>query len=188
LTAFEQAPSELSAKWASVLSRILAEKETLAACRSDEGNCPAAARRLLTIIELGRKREGFARLGEINRAANLSIKPVSDWTRFGVQDYWSTPIATMRIGTGDCEDYAILKYFALLEAGIPQNDLRLLIVGDIKRKTSHALVAVRLGEQWLLLDNRMLVMLDATQARNYYPLFVLDHRGVRGFAPAVIAR
>jgi predicted transglutaminase-like cysteine proteinase len=113
---------------------------------------------------------------------------VSDWTQYGVQDFWSAPIATLSSGAGDCEDYAIVKYVALLEAGILRDDLRLLIVRDIKRKTDHAVVAVRLGEEWLLLDNRMLVMLNAAQARNYYPLFVLDHRCVRGFATAAFAR
>jgi predicted transglutaminase-like cysteine proteinase len=188
LQAFENAPSALSAKWADLQSRLLSEEATLAACRSGDRNCPAAAHRLLYIIDLAQQRQGFARLGEINRAVNLSIKPVSDWAQYGVEDFWSTPIGTLSAGAGDCEDYAILKYFALREAGILRDDLRLLIVRDIKRKTDHAVVAVHLGEQWLLLDNRMLVMVNASQARNYYPLFVLDHRGVRGVATAVFAR
>lgn len=38
----------------------------------------------------------------------------------------------------------------------------MIIAPDIKHKTDHALAAIRLGEQWLLLDNRMLVMVNAT--------------------------
>jgi predicted transglutaminase-like cysteine proteinase len=34
-----------------------------------------------------------ARLGEINRAVNLSIRATSDWAQYGVDDFWSAPIA-----------------------------------------------------------------------------------------------
>src|SRR5215467_11520815 len=32
--------------------------------------------------------------------------------RLGVDDFWSTPLATLEKGAGDYEDYAILKYLA----------------------------------------------------------------------------
>jgi predicted transglutaminase-like cysteine proteinase len=117
-------------------------------------------------------------LGEINRAINLRIKPVSDLAQYGVADFWSAPLATLSTAAGDCEDYAILKYVALREIGIEPDDLQLVIVHDIKRDTAHAVVAVRLDEEWLILDNRTLVLVN-TQESQYYPLFVLDHRGVR---------
>jgi len=170
--------AELSAKWLELQSRIQFEQETLAACRLDGAGCPAAARRLLSIVELGRQQRGRARLGEINRAVNLSIKPVSDLAQYGVADFWSTPLATLSVAAGDCEDYAILKYVVLREIGINLDDLQLVIVQDIKRKTAHAVVAVRLDEEWLILDNRTLVLVN-THESQYYPLFVLDHRGVR---------
>jgi predicted transglutaminase-like cysteine proteinase len=133
----------------------------------------------LQIIELGRQHHGRARLGVVNRIVNLSIKPTSDWAQYGVGDFWAAPLATLGAGAGDCEDYAIVKYVALRESGIVSDDLRLMIVRDIKRKTDHAVVAVRLGDEWLILDNRTLIMVSTDDARQYYPLFVLDHRGVR---------
>jgi len=67
-----------AAKWMDVLARIDSEGETLAACRASPDACSPAARRLLQIVELGRQREGRARLGEINRAVNLSIRATSE--------------------------------------------------------------------------------------------------------------
>jgi predicted transglutaminase-like cysteine proteinase len=188
LQVMDAAPNEVSVKWAELQSRILSEHETLAACRSGKDSCPAAARQFLNIIELGRQHQGRARLGVINRAVNLSIRPVSDWAQYGVGDFWSAPLATLGLGAGDCEDYAIIKYAALRESGIVPDDLRLVIVRDIKRKTVHAVVAVRLDEEWFLLDNRMLIMVNAMEAHHYYPLFVLDHRGAREFATAAFHR
>jgi len=171
--------NDFSAKWAELQSRILAEQGMLAACRSGQESCPAAARLFLRIIELGRQHEGRARLGEINRAVNLSIKPVSDWAQYGTADFWSAPLDTLRTGAGDCEDYAIVKYVALRDAGVTPDDLRLVIVRDVRRNVEHAVVAVRNNDEWLILDNRTLMMVNADEARHYFPLFMLDERGVR---------
>jgi predicted transglutaminase-like cysteine proteinase len=175
---FEALTKDISAKWADLQSRIQSEQETLAACRAGATNCPAAARRFLQIVELGRQHQGRARLAEINRAVNFSIRPVSDWAQYGVDDFWSAPLVTLSAGAGDCEDYAIVKYVALREAGITPEDLRFLIVYYPRRRTNHAVVAVHLGEEWLILDNSTLIMANANDARHYRPLFVLDHRSV----------
>ena len=175
---FEAQTSDMSAKWADLQSRIQPEQETLAACRAGSTNCPAAARRFLQIVELGQQRQGRARLAEINRAVNFSIRPVSDWAQYGVADFWSAPLATLGTGAGDCEDYAVLKYVALREAGIAPDDLRFLIVYYPRRGTYHVVLAVHLGEEWLILDNLTLIMVNSSDARHYRPLVVVDHRGV----------
>jgi predicted transglutaminase-like cysteine proteinase len=178
----ETVTRDISAKWRDVLVRIDAEEETLAACRATPDACSPAARRLLQIVELGRQRVGRARLGEINRAVNLSVKAASDWTQYGVDDFWSAPLATLEKGAGDCEDYAILKYLALREAGIGADDLRLLIVSYPRRRTIHAVLAVRFDEEWLLLDNLTMVMVNSLETTQYRPLIALDDHGIRTFA------
>ena len=65
-----------------------------------------------------------------------------------------------------------MKYVALREAGSDPDDLRLAIVRDVKRETIHAVVAAQLDGEWLILDNRMLIMINAAQARHYQPLYV----------------
>jgi predicted transglutaminase-like cysteine proteinase len=179
--------SETSAKWADLQSRILAEKETLAACRSGDRPCPAAARRFLSIVEHARQREGRARLGEINRAINLSIRPMSDLAQYGVEDYWAAPLEALSSGAGDCEDYAIAKYVALEESGIAPADLQLEIVRDVKHKMTHAVVTVRYKDEWLIMDNRTLRIINAEET-HYYPLLALDHEGVRTFTTEIARR
>lgn len=171
-----------AAKWREVLARIDSEEETLAACRANLDACSPAARRLLQLVELGRQRAGRARLGEINRAVNLSIRAASDWSQYGVDDFWSAPLATIEKGAGDCEDYAILKYLALREAGISPDDLRLLIVSYPRRRTIHAILAVRLDGEWLLLDNLTMVMVNSLEATQYQPLIALDYHAITTFA------
>jgi predicted transglutaminase-like cysteine proteinase len=188
LTATAVQQGDVPARWAELQSRMLADERALAACGGANGPCPKAAQRLLSIVDLGRKREGRARLGWINRAVNLSIRPMSDWAQYGYAQFWATPLQTLNSGAGDCKDYAIVKYAALRELGIAPGDLRLVIVRDDVRQAEHEVLAVRDGQQWLILDNLTMATLDAEQIRHYYPLFVMDYRGARAFTATVARR
>jgi predicted transglutaminase-like cysteine proteinase len=57
-----------------------------------------------------------------------------------------------------------VKYVALRETGTLSDDLRLVIVRDVRRSGEHAVVAVRFEAEWLLLDNRHLVLVKAEEA------------------------
>ena len=154
---------ELSAKWRAVQRAMSDDEARLAACRAEPWMCAADELRLEAIAAAGRTRDGRARIGEINRAVNLAIRPVSDERRFGVADRWSGPLETIGAGAGDCEDYAILKLLALQEAGTTRDDLRLVIVHDRTTRSGHAVAAARLDGRWLLLDNRFLALVDLEQ-------------------------
>ena len=162
-------------RWSELQSRISTDEKMLAGCRTHESTCSQAERRFLSIVELARKHEGRARLGWLNRAVNMSVKPVSDWVQYGDADYWASPLQTLGSGTGDCEDYAIVKYVALRAAGIDADNLRLVIVQDERRRTQHAVVAVRYEQQWLVLDNLTMAIINAEDARSYRPLFTLNN-------------
>jgi predicted transglutaminase-like cysteine proteinase len=172
-------------KWNVVQGRIRGDSDVLARCRLTAESCPPAARRLLAIIAQGRAESGRARIGLINRAINLAIQPESDLAQWGVADRWSAPLETFTTGRGDCEDYAIAKYMVLTEAGVPEADVRLLVVHEPGAGEDHAVVAARLDGAWIILDNRWLRLVDDGEARRMTPLFVLDQTGVRQFAPAL---
>jgi predicted transglutaminase-like cysteine proteinase len=177
----------LLAKWDDVIGEIHAEADILARCREDASRCPLAAQKFLAVIAEGRARQGRARVGVINRAINLAIAPMSDLAQWGVPDRWSAPLETLATGRGDCEDYAIAKYVALLQAGVAADDVRLVIVRDLALAQDHAVVAARLDGIWLMLDNRRLVLLPDVDMPRVRPLFALDDSGVKQFAPTDFA-
>jgi predicted transglutaminase-like cysteine proteinase len=175
----------LVTKWQSVAHKLDDERVQLALCDGDRENCASdAALQLLSIVDSGRQREGRARLGEINRAINLAIHPMSDLAQFGQEDVWSSPLATFYRGAGDCEDYAIAKFVALRMAGIPAEDLRIVVLADTLRGEGHAVAAVHLDGRWLILDNRRMAMVEDMAFRNYRPLFVIDQTGVMKYSDA----
>jgi hypothetical protein len=71
------AMGELPGKWHHVEAVMSQNFSVVAQCHSN-GPCPIAAQRLIDISAEGAKRSGRARVGLINRAANLAISPVSD--------------------------------------------------------------------------------------------------------------
>jgi predicted transglutaminase-like cysteine proteinase len=174
-------------KWRGLIADIRAEDGVLARCRESAAACPPAAQKFLAVIAEGRARDGRARIGVINRAINLAIQPMSDLAQWGVPDRWSAPLVTLASGRGDCEDYAIAKYVALKEAGIAESDLRLVIARDLGAGEDHAVVAARVEDKWIVLDNRRLTLIEDIDMPRVVPLFVLDHEGVKRFAPATIA-
>jgi predicted transglutaminase-like cysteine proteinase len=176
----------MSAKWSELQTRIAVDEKAIASCRSDESACSQAALRFLSIADLGKMAEGRARLGWINRAVNMSIRPASDWSQYGYVDFWASPLQTLGNGAGDCEDYAIVKYAVLRELGVASDDLRLVIVQDEQRQTGHAIVAVRFEQRWLVLDNRTMAILDAEDVQHYRPLIALDQQGARKVAAAAV--
>jgi predicted transglutaminase-like cysteine proteinase len=166
-------------KWREVERKLDDERVQLALCDGDRERCvSSAALQLLAIVDNARAREGRARLGEINRAINLAIRPMSDLAQYGQIDVWSTPLVTFTTGAGDCEDYAIAKFVALRLAGISSDDLRIVIMRNTLRGEDHAVVAARLDGHWLTLDNGRMAMVEDAYVRNYRPLYVIDHHGV----------
>jgi predicted transglutaminase-like cysteine proteinase len=176
-------------KWLGVEHKLDDERVQLALCDGDRERCVSpAALQLLAIVDSGRARQGRARLGEINRAINLAIRPMSDLAQYGQIDVWSSPLVTFAHAAGDCEDYAIAKYVALRLAGVAADDLRLVVMHDTVRGEDHAVAAARLDGHWLMLDNNRMAMVEDGYVRNYRPLFVLDDRGVMRYVdPPLIA-
>jgi predicted transglutaminase-like cysteine proteinase len=169
----------LREKWLAVERRLDDERVQLALCDGDRERCVSpSALQLLAIVDNARAREGRARLGEINRAINLAIRPMSDLAQWGEVDVWSSPLVTLTRGAGDCEDYAIAKFAALRLAGVAPEDLRIVVMRDTIRGEAHAVAMARLDGHWLTLDNRHMAMVEDTYVRNYRPLFVIDQTGV----------
>lgn len=82
----------------------------------------------LRLIEIGRDQPVDERLERANQFINSRTQFESDFQIWQAQDYWATPLETLGIGRGDCEDFAIAKFVSLVALGIPQDHLRLIYV------------------------------------------------------------
>ncbi|WP_424631380.1 transglutaminase-like cysteine peptidase [Bradyrhizobium sp. SYSU BS000235] len=170
----------LVAKWRDAERAIRGDINIIADCRADISNCISpAAIQFLKIANAASSRDGLARLGEINRAINLAVRPVSDRAQYGVDDHWTSPLATLAAGAGDCEDYAIAKLVALHEAGVSRDNVRLIIMRENATGEDHAVVAARVDGRWHILDNRFFVMVEDAEISKYTPVFAVDAEGIK---------
>ena len=86
-----------------------------------------------------------------NLTASEKIKNVNDFFNqlnfiddiklWGVKNYWATPIEFIGVNGGDCEDFAIAKYFTLLELGIADQKMRIMMVKALTLNQYHMVVS-----------------------------------------------
>jgi predicted transglutaminase-like cysteine proteinase len=140
---------------------------------ADERHCaPAEWTGFLQTLEGKSRRE---QIEAVNRWVNQ--KPyVEDLANWGVADYWETPGEFLAHG-GDCEDFAITKYFSLVRLGVPAEDLRLTIVKDAELGAFHAVLVVKdQGEAWLM-DNQLAEVVPLSAKPAYQTIYALNDRG-----------
>ena len=166
-------PGPLVKNWDALREKIQLDDLIVSSCIYDNADRCEAAKELMRVVDDARRYEGRAMIAHINRSINLMIRP-SDGN-------WSSPLDILKSGIGDCKDYAIAKYAALLKAGIPADQVRLIIVHKSGRREYHMVVGVFEGGQWLLLDNLTMTLVKDTDRRDYAPQFVFDRTGVRRY-------
>ncbi|MDD4702139.1 MAG: transglutaminase-like cysteine peptidase [Desulfovibrio sp.] len=99
-----------------------------------------------------------------------------DIVNWGTQDYWAIPSEFLK-KSGDCEDYAIIKYFTLKELGIPPENMRVVVVRDTVRNLAHAVLAVYLNGDAYILDNLSNAVLPHSRIRQYSPQYSVNEMG-----------
>ena len=92
----------------------------------------------------------------------------NDLANWGVHDYWASPDEFLA-RSGDCEDYAIIKYFTLKALGYPPNLMRIVFVQDTRRNLGHAVLAVYLAGEIYILDNVQSMVLKQKHFKHYRP-------------------
>lgn len=92
-------------------------------------------------------------LRAVNRAINRAIRPVTDRTLYGVEEFWQRPLlVTGRGAQGDCEDYALEKRARLLALGWSP-DMLAMAVAVAPRIGLHATLIVQTDQGDFVLDN-----------------------------------
>jgi len=106
-----------------------------------------------------------------------------DSRQFGVADRWSSASETLARGRGDCEDYAIAKLALLRRAGFAERDLYFVVLKDLARRADHAVLVVRSGGRFLVLDNGTDQLTDSAAIRDYRPIltFTANQRFAHGY-------
>jgi len=157
-------------KWIDVEART--QRENLLG-RCEAGQCTSRSEQRWYDMLREVKGEGaFNQLVLVNRWANR-YPYLTDGRLWGRSDYWETPREFVD-KSGDCEDYALVKYYTLRMLGWPDSALRLVVVRDTVRDEPHAILAVKYHDTNYILDNLSTEPLQDKYVTQYNPYYAVN--------------
>ena len=126
------------------------------------------------------------RLTRVNTFFNRRLRFDDDIKVWKEADYWATPLESIALGAGDCEDFAIAKYASLLISGISSERLRLIYVrariGGPQSKVSQAHMVLGYyptpDAEPLILDNLVSEIRPASRRPDLFPIFSFTSEGL----------
>lgn len=162
-------------KWTGVLERMR-EENLQGSCGN--GGCKGMQGRWGEMMTEWRGLNRDEQMRLVNRWLNQ--RPyIEDRDNWGKSDFWVPP-GVFLARSGDCEDYAIAKYYTLKALGWDESNLRLVVLRDTVRGIAHAVLAARVNGTNYILDNLSTEPLPDTMIKQYSPYYAINatHRWV----------
>lgn len=144
-------------------------------------------RALLDTVAAASHLDDEARLQALNQFFNRRVVFRDDIEVWGQIDYWATPLEMIGRGEGDCEDYAIAKYFSLVAAGVNPARMRLVYVKATLAGVSGAAQQAHMVLAYygaggntdpLILDNLISEIRPASRRPDLLPVFSFNTEGL----------
>ena len=103
----------------------------------------------------------------------IQFKVVSDEELWQQENYWATPIELIGRNGGDCEDFALAKYFTLKAMGVSIKKMRLVYATSAKLKQPHMILAYyeQPDVDPLILDNLTKWVLYGSERPDLKPVY-----------------
>ena len=171
------APATYWSAWQDTLERRQSERETIHQCLSDETACTHRLRGLRHVLLKGADLSFEQQIRLVNRYVNRHrYKDDRVSSRSGAGNQWETLTEFLHRG-GDCEDFAVAKYFVLRELGVDAEDMRIVIGRESQRATHHAMLAIRFDEDVWLLENDNTIHRNGYQDINRF-VYAINEQGI----------
>lgn len=168
-------------QWKKAMHKIAKEQKTYAASSSK------AVKAWQAMI---RNQKGARQIDQLKTVNNFinQWRYRTDSYNYKTSDYWASP-AEFFSRSGDCEDYAIAKYVTLRQMGFSADQLRLVVVKDVKRGLAHAVLAAYVDGDVFILDNVTSEVRSQTVVTEYAPYYSVNEqaRWAHAAAPASVA-
>lgn len=127
------------------------------------------------------------KLTQINNFFNRKINFAEDIDLWGQNDYWATPLESVGLQAGDCEDFSIAKYVFLRAVNVPNDKLRLTYVRaeltnqqGRKSVVAHMVLSYYATPQSepMILDSLTPEISPASSRKDLSPIFSFNDKGL----------
>ena len=160
-------------QWRRVLAVMEQERPVYQACLADPTHCSSNTQSIWRqIVVQASKLPQPEQLHAVNRFFNRWPYKL-DPEIYGRSEYWASPSEFMS-SSGDCEDFAIAKFFALRDLGLGNDDMRIVILFDRIRNIGHAVLAVYRDSDALILDSLSNMIVSHSKYRHYLPQYSMN--------------
>lgn len=161
-------------KWQGVLVRYLDERKLPdEPCSSSLFNsCHLKEWKEFLAEQKGRDKR--SQIEAVNNFMNRQ-RYLTDPRNYNDPDYWATPAQFLN-RDGDCEDYAIAKFMSLRALGFSNDELRIVVVQDLNLRLGHAILAVYLDGDALILDNQVRQVVRSASIHHYKPIYSINEQ------------
>ena len=161
-------------KWTGMVRRVWARDEAWSEVCADRLGRPCGLRSWQAFLEGLRSETRWDQLSRVNRFVN-AFRYRADRSNWGASDYWAAPGEFFSVG-GDCEDFAIAKYFSLKALGFPVERMRIVVLNDLVRRLPHAVLAVDVGPYALVLDSLDDEIRLWSELPHYRPIYTINEK------------
>ncbi|SHO42525.1 transglutaminase-like cysteine peptidase [Desulfopila aestuarii] len=119
------------------------------------------------------------KMDNVNRFFN-QLRFVNDKKLWGKSDYWATPVEFLSRGAGDCEDFALAKYFTLKALGVEEEKLNMTYVKALELNQAHMVVTYYAVPNAipLVLDSLVSDIQPATSRKDLLPVYSFNGTGL----------
>lgn len=171
---FKSKSLESLPKWVEILERMINEKQQVNICNKNLQSCDNKfiSHWIKFIRQTSKIKDKKQVVAEVNTFFN-DWEYILDIDNWGISDYWEIPSEFIEF-SGDCEDYAIIKYYTLRTLGFKADDLRIVILKDTIRNGAHAVLAAYFKDEILILDNLSTMPLEDTILTQYVPYYSIN--------------
>lgn len=171
---FKSKSLESLPKWVEIIERMINEKQQVNICNKNLQSCDNKfiSHWVKFIRQTSKIKDKKQVVAEVNTFFN-DWEYILDIDNWGISDYWEIPSEFIEF-SGDCEDYAIIKYYTLRTLGFKADDLRIVILKDTIRNGAHAVLATYFKDEILILDNLSTIPLEDTILTQYVPYYSIN--------------
>jgi predicted transglutaminase-like cysteine proteinase len=177
------APAAMWDTWVATETAFRADLDTIERCGDGVADCPASFRAMHRLVVRLRNVAADDRVRAVNAWVNRRRYREDRSRRDSagrIPNEWRSLSELVSRG-GDCEDFAMAKYFLLRATGIPADRLRVVIAWDRPTRAHHALLAYDTDAgAWLVETDGTI---RRTQHGQYRFLFSINEDGVWDHAP-----
>lgn len=155
------------------MPRYELQKAEVDACKGGECENSYWNNKWNAMLAEAKTKKGLEQLAVVNDFFN-AVNFVEDSANYGQEDYWATPYEMMKRG-GDCDDYSIAKYISLKRLGVPESNMRIIILQDNNLGgIMHAVLEVKVGGKPYLLDNQAKAVTAEEDIFHYRPIYAIN--------------